>query len=120
MPVFHIKEGFFSQAADKLMTIGLYFKAEERTVIDELKKFEAMGSCKEIVPIVEPEKEIIQQNPNQDLSVVPGIGEKTLQALTAANVKTVDQLKASFDKPEVKAALGINYDKVVKYFSPDA
>ena len=137
MPNFQIKESFFLQSVNKLVQPGQYFQSDDEAVLAELRKFEADGSCKELVPQTPaaPAPEVAPAAapdapaapagdptvapapaPEEDISVVPGLGKKAKDKLEAAGIKTLTDLKTAMLDPskhdELEGYLGKNFDKV--------
>lgn len=85
--------------------------------IADLRQRAEYGACEEVkpavsVPIKKPEL------PSEDLSVVPGVGAKTLEKLSDVGVTTLSALKAAVlaEEEKIKEILGLNFEKVLQFF----
>jgi len=127
-----IKEAFILQSAgSQLMRIGQYYATDDEQQLAELEKFEKDGSVENVAPReADAEKEESKDppstgtqdppaDPTEDITIVPGIGEGSQKKLAALDpqVKTLTELKAALEREDVKKALGVNYEKAVKYFA---
>lgn len=122
MTTYTIKNAFTLKSANnKLMQPGGYFSSTTDEQEAELKLFAVDGSCSP-VPTSAPAK--VTDKPldsMDDLSVVPGIGQKIEKKLNDAGIKTQADLKTAMlgveRTEDMKAILGLSYDKILAYFT---
>lgn len=127
MPTFRIKEAFnLKSAGGLLLMLGQIYGTEDEAQVAELRGYAAAKACEEMLPPSKaaakaPEK---AADPDDDISLVKGIGKGTMERLAEKGIATKSQLGAALSDPkrsdQMKELLGPNYEKVLKQFQPDA
>ncbi len=122
---FRIKHAFNLKSADsKLLLPGQIFPTDDEAQIKELREvFAKDGACEEIKTKEAVKADVTKapDNPDDDLSTVPGVGKTTLEKLAKKNITTVAQLKAAVldasKDEEMKEVFGpMNVKKVKAHF----
>lgn len=131
MKRYKIKEAFkLKSASNKLMRIGTYYATEDAAQIAELEKFRKDGSVEVIESLAKEkpgmkvttqpkkanEKPEAPKTPDEDITVVPGVGKTLQQKLAELEITTVSQLKDRMNEEPVKELLGLHYEKAQKFF----
>lgn len=149
MKQYRIKEAFQLQSHPQklLLQPGQYYSTESTEELKELDRFAKDGSC-EIMSasdrpkglrlaseqdgkIVDGNKKSTQnddgsdeqdddnQNPEEDITVVPGIGNTLKQKLESVGITTVTALKEAMESraEELKELLGNSFEKVRSHFA---
>ena len=148
MKQYRIKEAFQLQSHPQklLLQIGQFYSTEKEEELKELELFAKDGSC-EIVnasdkpkglrlaseqdgKVVDGNKETGDEdggsdagddnhNPEEDITVVPGIGNTLKQKLEGVGVTTVSALKEAMvsRSEEMEELLGNSFEKVQSYFA---
>lgn len=123
MKRFQIINGVLLRSTNTSLQANSYYTAANDKEEAELVGLCANGTCREMVqaaasataaaPVEAP------VNATDDLGEVPGVGKTTLDKLTKAGITTKSQLKDALAKraDEMKDVLGMNFDKVSKYFA---
>lgn len=139
MKQFRIKEAFQLQSHPQklLLQPGQYYTTEIPEELKELERFAQDGSCEILKPNERPRglrlareqdtkvvsrKEKTEKedgDPEEDITIVPGIGNTLKQKLEAAGITTLSALKGAMsDRPEeMKELLGNSFEKVQAYFA---
>jgi predicted flap endonuclease-1-like 5' DNA nuclease len=120
MNPFKIIHAFFLQSAQKLVGPNTIYSPQKEAEVDELREFASRGSCEEMVPQTkaeQKEKEKPVVDPVDDITVVPGIGKKTLPLLAEVGITTKSGLKDKLEDAKVKEILGVNFEKIQAYFT---
>jgi predicted flap endonuclease-1-like 5' DNA nuclease len=122
MNPFKIIHAFFLQSAQKLMGPNTIYSPQKEAEVDELREFASRGSCEETVPLTKAEQKKVEKaspvmDPVDDITVVPGIGKKTLPLLAEVGITTKSGLKDKLEDAKVKEILGMNFEKIQAYFT---
>lgn len=141
MTQYRIKEAFQLQSHPQrlLLQPGQYYATEVPEELKELERFVLDGSCevwsakdkpkglrlasqqegKAVSKEKDDENAGKNANPEEDITVVPGIGATLKRKLEEAGIVTVSALReAMATKPEeMKELLGNSFEKVEKYFA---
>jgi len=149
MKQYHIKEAFQLQSHPQklLLQLGQFYSTDKEEELKELEQFAKDGSC-EIVSanakqkglrlaseqegkVVDGDKKTGDEdgdsdeggddnhNPEEDITVVPGIGNTLKQKLEGVGVSTVTALKEAMVSrtEEMEELLGNSFEKVQSYFA---
>jgi predicted flap endonuclease-1-like 5' DNA nuclease len=127
-----------------LLQLGQFYSTDSAEELKELERFAKDGSCELITAADKPKGLRLaseqdgkmvdgnknsqggdegesgdNQNPEEDITVVPGIGNTLKQKLEAAGVTTVTQLKEAMESrtDEMEELLGNSFEKVRAHFA---
>lgn len=122
MPVFKIKHGFALQSAGgKLLTPNTVYTTDKEAELKEIREVfaDAVEEVKQKVEAPkEPEKSTV--DPEDDVTLVDGVGAGLSKKLAALGITTKSGLKAAMtDKSreeEMKSVLGNSYQKILDQF----
>lgn len=116
MNSFKIIHAFFLQSNQKLMAPSTIYAPTSDAEVTELREFATRGGCEEMLPMKKAKAEKPAE-PTDDITVVPGIGKKLMTALAELGITTKTGLKDKLEDAAVKEALGLNFEKIAKYFA---
>jgi predicted flap endonuclease-1-like 5' DNA nuclease len=144
MKQYRIKEAFQLQSHPQklLLQPGQFYATDKAEELKELEQFAKDGSCEiatagdkrrglhlaseEDGKVVDGNKNAQEgndegdnQNPEEDITVVPGIGNTLKQKLEAAGVTTVSELEEAMESrtDEMEELLGNSFEKVRSHFA---
>ena len=149
MKQYRIKEAFQLQSHPQklLLQLGQFYSTDKEEELKELERFAKDGSCeimsasdkqKGLRPTSEQDGKVVNgnkknqqddddsdeegddnHNPEEDITVVPGIGNTLKQKLESAGVTTVSALKEAMVSrtDEMEELLGNSFEKVQSHFA---
>lgn len=131
MKQFKIIESFQLQSHPQklLLQPNQFYSTESDAEIAELEQFALDGSCQEMgeekSSDEQPESDTTDTSeepmidPEEDITIVPGVGNALKQRLEEANITTVSQLRDAMSTQEeaMQELLGNAFEKVQTYFS---